>query len=639
MPDFDTMLKRQQVLGDFSKFALHSQDLNQILHEACRLVGEAFGTGRAKILEILHAERQILVRAGVGWDPGIVGKVRLPLEEHSSGTFAIAAGEPVISQDISREERFQIPAFMRKAGVVALVNAPILLPGGRRFGLLQVDATEPRDFDQHDVQFLRTYTTMLGPVIDRLLLARTLRSTERRFRLTVEQARDYAIFLSDPQNRITDWLPGAEAVFGWTAEEAVGQPAAITFTPEDRERQQDRWETEVACQEGVAPNMRWHLRRDGRRIFVEGSTRALHDEDGALLGFLKIGQDVTERLGAEKRLHEEKERFRVLVENMPQLVWRSADEGNWSWASPQWLDYTGQSQEETHGRGWLRAVHPDDHDATMQAWHAARAQDGLDVEFRLRRASDGSYRWYRTRSVPLHEDAEGDRTGDRIVEWLGTSTDIDDLKRLQGRQEILVAELHHRTRNLLNVAQAIVMQTLGRQATPRPLIDRLGALGRVQSLIGQDREDEIGLEEVVRLELRAYVGDENGRVSIAGPLIVLPGERVQDLALVLHELTTNAVKHGALNEERGHLEVRWAVAQDGDRGPMLVLDWRESGVVMPADLSRRGYGRVLIERVLSRATGSRTQFTLGADGVTCRIEMPLSTRSLGEVAPLSPATV
>ncbi|MFC7739616.1 GAF domain-containing protein, partial [Roseomonas sp. GCM10028921] len=221
-------------------------DLDKILAEACRLVGEALGTGRAKILEILHAERQLLVRAGVGWDPGIVGRMRLPMEEHSSETFAIEAAEPVVSQDIREEDRFGVPPFMREAGVVALVNVPIFRPTGQPYGLLQVDATEPREFGEDDIQFLRTYANILGPVIDRLLVVSTLRSTEQRFRLTVEAALDYAIFVCDPQDRITDWLPGAEAVFGWTAEEAVGQPAAITFTPEDRESGQDRWETETA---------------------------------------------------------------------------------------------------------------------------------------------------------------------------------------------------------------------------------------------------------------------------------------------------------------------------------------------------------------------------------------------------------
>jgi GAF domain-containing protein len=140
------MMERQQVLADFGELALRSQNLDKILTEACRLVGEALETGCAKVLEILPAERQLLVWAGVGWDPDIVGNVRMPMEEHSAETFAIEAGRPVVSQDIGKEHSFDVPPFMKEAGVVALVNVPIFLPGGRAYGLLQVDDTEPRDY-------------------------------------------------------------------------------------------------------------------------------------------------------------------------------------------------------------------------------------------------------------------------------------------------------------------------------------------------------------------------------------------------------------------------------------------------------------------------------------------------------------
>jgi hypothetical protein len=91
MPDFARMLKRQAVLADFGNLALRSENLDEILHEACRQVAEALGAGRAKVLEIQHAERCLFVRAGVGWAPDIVGRLRLSMEEHSSETFAIAA--------------------------------------------------------------------------------------------------------------------------------------------------------------------------------------------------------------------------------------------------------------------------------------------------------------------------------------------------------------------------------------------------------------------------------------------------------------------------------------------------------------------------------------------------------------------
>ena len=173
MPVRGRMVKRQQVLANFGDFALRHQDLDAVLMEACRLVGEALGTERAKILEIEHEGQSLLVKAGVGWKPGIVGRMRLPMGERSSETFSIEAGKPVISRDINKEDRFEVPAFMKEAGVVALANVPIFLPGGQAYGLLQVDATEPREFGEEDTEFLRTYATILGPVIDRLLKVTT----------------------------------------------------------------------------------------------------------------------------------------------------------------------------------------------------------------------------------------------------------------------------------------------------------------------------------------------------------------------------------------------------------------------------------------------------------------------------------
>ena len=178
MPDIEQMQKRQRVLADFGDFALQSEDLDEVLTEACRLVCEALGTDIAKVLEIEHDEQRLLVKAGVGWTPGIVGEKRLPMGERSSETYSIEAAEPVITTNIDEEERFDFPEFMKENGVVALVNVPIFLPGGKAYGLLEVDSEEPRDFGEQEVEFLRNYATILGPVIDRLYKVRELRTTE-----------------------------------------------------------------------------------------------------------------------------------------------------------------------------------------------------------------------------------------------------------------------------------------------------------------------------------------------------------------------------------------------------------------------------------------------------------------------------
>jgi two-component sensor histidine kinase len=175
MPDFEQMVMRQRVLADFGDLALRSDDLDEVLSEACSLVGEALGSDLAKILEIEPDRRCLLVRAGVGWRPGIVGQMRLPMGKRSSETYAIEAGRPVISPDIATEDRFEFADFLKEHGAKALVNVPIFLPGGVPYGLLQVDSREPREFSEGDTEFLRTYAAILGPVIDRLHKAHSLR--------------------------------------------------------------------------------------------------------------------------------------------------------------------------------------------------------------------------------------------------------------------------------------------------------------------------------------------------------------------------------------------------------------------------------------------------------------------------------
>ncbi|HEV7265311.1 MAG TPA: PAS domain S-box protein [Falsiroseomonas sp.] len=456
MPDVGQMVRRQKALADFGELALRSESLDEILTEACRLVSDALGTQHAKILEIEQDGRSLLLRAGVGWGPGIVGVLRLAMSERSSETYSIKAGRPIITRDIRQEHRFEVPPFLRDAGVVALVNVPVFLPGGRPYGLLQVDSREPRDFSEVDTEFLRTYATILGPVIDRLHKVRKLQTAEERFRLIVENARDYAIFVSDAEDRITAWMPGAEAVFGWTAEEAIGQPAAIIFTPEDRAGHVDKEEVETARRRGVAPDRRWHLRKDGSKVFIDGSVTALRREDGRVHGFLKIGQDITERRRAEEALRESEARFRHMADSAPALIWMTNAEGAVIFANMHHDHMFGRPASEMLGRGWEEIVLPEDLDrhyaAFREAFHA-RAQ--FKTETRVRDGA-GEVRWLRCEGVPRTDDAG------RFLGYTGCNVDITEARLAAEELERRVAE---RTAELMmaeeTLRQAQKMEAVG----------------------------------------------------------------------------------------------------------------------------------------------------------------------------------
>ena len=186
MPTLEQMKVRQSVLANFGDFALRCDDLDDVLHEACRLVSDALGTDLAKVLEIEEGGAAAFVKAGIGWRPGIVGKERLPFSERSSETYSLKVREPVVSRDIREEDRFEFADFLIEHGAVSLVNVPIFLPGGEPYGLLQVDSRELRDFGEEEIAFLRVYATILGPVIDRLhklhSLEQALETNERLLR-------------------------------------------------------------------------------------------------------------------------------------------------------------------------------------------------------------------------------------------------------------------------------------------------------------------------------------------------------------------------------------------------------------------------------------------------------------------------
>jgi PAS domain S-box-containing protein len=446
MPDLEQMVKRQRVLADFGDFALRSDILDEVLTAACRLVGEALGTTRAKILEIQEGGDFLLVRAGVGWNPNVVGQVRLEMTEKSSESFSIKAGKPVVTRDIREESRFEIPDFMKEAGVIALANAPIFLPGGKAYGLLQVDSTEPCDFGQEDTEFLRTYATILGPVIDRLQKVRRLQTTEERFRLIVESALDYAIFVADAEDRIVDWFPGAEAVFGWTAEEAAGQPASILFTPEDRANHVDKDEVETARREGSAPNRRWHLRKDGVLVFIDGSVTALRGRDGSPRGFLKIGQDVTERRRVEDALRESEARFRHMADSAPALIWMTDAHGRVVFANMHHDHVFGRPAAEMLGDGWASVVLPEDMAPFQVAFaDAFGARRPFRIEVRVRDRM-GEVRWLRCEGVPRLDDAG------RFLGYTGCNVDITEARLAAADLELRVAE---RTAELMTAEETL----------------------------------------------------------------------------------------------------------------------------------------------------------------------------------------
>lgn len=181
-------LNQQAALAQFGEFALKSDDLDAILHQACRLVSNALGTHLVKVMELQGDGTTLLVRAGVGWKPGVVGTARVKTGERTAERYTLQTAEPVVSPDIETESRFDYPPFMRDNGVRALATVIIVGPDGQPpYGVLQVDSREPRAFTEGDTQFLRGYANLLAAAVERLRVAAELRDrAEEKERLLRE---------------------------------------------------------------------------------------------------------------------------------------------------------------------------------------------------------------------------------------------------------------------------------------------------------------------------------------------------------------------------------------------------------------------------------------------------------------------
>jgi PAS domain S-box-containing protein len=238
-----------------------------------------------------------------------------------------------------------------------------------------------------------------------------------------------SIVVRDMNGAVKYWNRGAEELYGWPAEQAVGKILATllkTIFPvplrqiEEEVVRTGRWEGELV-----------QTRKDGSEVVVASRWSLQRDGSGAPVAILVINNDITERKRAEELARRSEKELRDVINAIPAMVWSTLPDGAVDFVNERWLEFTGLSPQEALGWNWQATIHPDDRSTADAGWRAA-LRNGRPArgEMRVRRA-DGEYRWWLFRNVPLH-----DETGN-IAKWYGTGVDIDDRKRAES---LLAAE-------------------------------------------------------------------------------------------------------------------------------------------------------------------------------------------------------
>lgn len=298
----------------------------------------------------------------------------------------------------------------------------------------------------------------------------------------------------------------------------------------------------------------------------------------------------------------------------PVLIWRSGLDKRCDWFNQTWLEFTGRSLAQELGYGWVEGVHGDDVDRCVATYERAfEAQVPFSMEYRLRR-HDESFRWVLDQGRPYYREGQ-------FAGFIGSCMDIHGHRQAERTQRLLIDELNHRVRNMLSVVQSIARQSItGDHEELLGFTGRLKALAAAHDVLTRQAWLGAPLAEVLDRALEPWRCHAD-RLTMHGPLVPLRPQAAVTLALAAHELCTNAVSHGALSERHGQVRIEWRVMQAPT--PQLELVWHESdgpAVLLPR---RRGFGSMMLERVLAAELGGTVQIDYDPAGLRCQLVAPL----------------
>ncbi len=355
-------------------------------------------------------------------------------------------------------------------------------------------------------------------------------------------------------------------------------------------------------------------RHDGEYRWFLSRAQPIRDGAGRITHWFGTNTDVTEGRRVEERLKRSEERFRQMADSLPQLVWVANADAEVSYYNRQVTNFGAVRDPDTGLFDWARLVHADDLPETRARWTAAtETMEEFSCEHRLLMA-DGTWRWHLSRAYPV---SEGSRRADAT--WYGTATDIDELKRLQEHRLLLSQELDHRMKNALTLVQSIANQTFramgGDMEAVRAFNARLRALAQANDMLVQGDWSEADLAEICRRTV-APLGIED-RVEMAGGPLMVPPRMGFLLSLGLHELATNALKHGSLTVPEGRVALSWSGGRS-DGGHFRVT-WEERNGPAVAEPRAQGFGSRLLTSALAAEIAGEVELAFEEAGLTCRM--------------------
>jgi PAS domain S-box-containing protein len=351
-----------------------------------------------------------------------------------------------------------------------------------------------------------------------------------------------------------------------------------------------------------------HICKDGREVIVESRLQLL--SDGTVI---EVNRDVTERKQTEAALRESEQRQRWLasiIESSDDVIVSKNLDGiirSWNGGAERLFGYTA---EEAIGQHITLVIPEDRQSEEHEILTRIRRGERIDHFETVRQRKDGSLIAVSLTISPV-KNSEGNIVGASKI-----ARDITERKRSEEHIATLAREAEHRVKNVLATVQATVnlSQSKTLDGLKGVIGGRIRALANVHTLFVESRWKGAELSSLVRRELAPYL-QNNARAHIDGPQLLLEPNIAQTIAVILHELATNAAKYGALSRARGRVEVKWSLAANGQ----LVLNWTEKRGPVIKQPTRQGFGTRVMERMIRDQHKGEIRLDWRAEGLACEI--------------------
>lgn len=450
-----------------------------------------------------------------------------------------------------------------------------------------------------------------------------LRESEGRLAATYEAA-TVGISEADAKGRLMRVNDALCKMLGRSREELLGMTFLDYTHEEDRDQDAKLYARQVAGELDSYSMRKRAITADGSIRYLDIHSSSVRDPSGQFRHGVRIVQDVTDAKRMEDRVRENEQHMRDLLQALPAAVYTTDAEGRITFFNKAAEDLAGRTP--IVGDRWCvtwRLFKLDGtpllHEACPMAV-ALRENRAVRGEEAIAERPDGSRVPFMPYPTPLR-GADGRLTG-----AINMLVDISERKQAELRQKTLIDELNHRVKNTLATVQSLARQTARHAGSLQDFTSafeaRLLALARAHDMLTKRHWGHAPLSLLAAEVLAPLVGAKD-RLRTDGPPIDLNPRAALSLTMTLHELATNALKHGALSKPTGTLNLVWKLRNDGDR-TMLDLEWREEGGPAVTAPTRKGFGTRLIERCVERDLGGLVDLAFETEGVNCRMSFPVA---------------